>query len=122
VERNQKGKQQMTSTNDENLQIQTAVYNDTVSRLRQTQPELSDAQMHERGLAAVESSVWGHGAKKDRKGNFIQQGIGSPGHETANHFQAILRYSGRQEWEKAVAEIWKRDPARAAALNLPTAT
>jgi len=109
----------MTSTNDENLKIQTAVYNDTVSRLRQTQPDLSDSEMHERGLAAVESSVWGHDAKRDRKGNFIQQGIGSPGHESANHFAAIRRYQGEEAWRQAVAEIYKRDPDRAKKLGLP---
>lgn len=64
-------------------------------------------------------NVFGFDAKKDRKGNFVQQGIGSPGHETANHFAAIRKYEGKEAWEAAVREIWKRDPKHAERLNLP---
>jgi hypothetical protein len=63
--------------------------------------------------------VWGHDAKKDSKGNWIQQGIGAPGRETANHFVAIRRYQGQAEYEKALREIQKRDPERHAKLGLP---
>ena len=70
-------------------------------------------------LDAEDAAVHGHDAKKDKKGKRIQQGIGSPGHESGNHFTAILRYEGKEAWEIAVKDIWKRDPKRAEALNLP---
>ena len=40
----------------------------------------------------VARNVFGHDAKRDGKGNFIEQGLGSKGHETANHFATILRH------------------------------
>jgi hypothetical protein len=49
----------------------------------------------------------------------LEKGIGSPGHETNNHLAAIRRWEGEEEYQKAVAEIWKRDPARAKKLGLP---
>jgi hypothetical protein len=64
-------------------------------------------------------SVYGSDAKRDSRGNPIQQGIGSPGHETGNHFASILRYEGREAYERAVLEIQKRDPDRHAKLGLP---
>jgi len=36
-------------------------------------------------------NVFGHDAKKDGKGNWIEQGIGAPGHETPNHFAALKK-------------------------------
>lgn len=68
-------------------------------------------------------NVFGHDAKKDARGNYIEQGIGSKGHETANHF-ASLKKAEREGFEqpgsykRALEEIWKRDPQRATALNL----
>jgi hypothetical protein len=100
---------------------QTAAYADTTNRLRHT-TELPDGEIDRLALAAVETSVFGHDAKKDRKGNYLQQGVGAPGFETGNHFSSILRYQGREHYEKAVREIWARDPKRAAALNLPKVT
>jgi hypothetical protein len=104
---------------DEAQKRETAVYNRTVAWLRHTQPDLSDEEMDEQGLAAVETAVWGHDAKKDRHGNYIQQGSGAPGNESANHFFAIRKYEGEEAYRRAVAEIWKRDPERAKKLNLP---
>lgn len=69
-------------------------------------------------------NVFGFDAKKDRHGNFVEQGIGSKGHETANHF-AALKKAEREGFElpgsykAALEEIWKRDPKRAKALGLP---
>jgi hypothetical protein len=76
------------------------------------------AEAHEAAKAAHEASVWGHDARKDSKGRFIQQGIGSPGRENRNHFDAILKYRGPAEYAKAVKEIFGRDPKRAEALGL----
>lgn len=64
-------------------------------------------------------NVYGFDAKRDRKGNWIEQGIGSKGRETANHFSSIRRYQGKEVWEECVREIWKRDPKRAKAIGLP---
>ncbi len=74
----------------------------------------------EKYLEAEALNVFGHDAKRDPKtGAFQEQGIGSRWHESKNHFDAILKYEGREAYEKAVAEIWGRDPRRAAAIGLP---
>jgi hypothetical protein len=66
------------------------------------------------------AAVYGWDAKRDPKtGDFIQQGVGSPGHENFNHFQAIRRYQGEAAYLAAVKEIWRRDPDRAKKLGLP---
>ena len=74
---------------------------------------------HEAAKAAHYAAVYGFDAKKDRDGNFIQQGAGSKGHENFNHFMAIRRYRGEQAYAAAVKEIWGRDPGRASKLGLP---
>jgi hypothetical protein len=74
---------------------------------------------HEAAKAAHYAAVFGHDAKKDRDGNYIQQGIGAPGRENANHFAAIRRYQGEAAFAKAVKEIWGRNPGRAKKLGLP---
>ena len=79
---------------------------------------LDDKCIKEAQLKA-DRQFYGHDAKQLPDGTFVQQGIGSTGHETANHFAAILRYRGREEHAKAIREIWKRDPARARAIGLP---
>lgn len=63
--------------------------------------------------------VFGHDSHKDRQGHPIEQGLGAPGCETANHFQSILKYEGAAAHQAALAEIWKRDPKHAAKLGLP---
>lgn len=78
----------------------------------------------ERHFEAEALNVFGHDAKKV-KGEFVEQGIGSKGHETANHFAALLkaervdRIEPPGSYEAAVREIWKRDPKRAEKLKLP---
>jgi len=72
----------------------------------------------------VARNVFGHDAKKDAKGNYIEQGIGARGRETANHFATILRHEqlGLEPpgaHARALEEIWRRDPKRAEALRLP---
>lgn len=96
----------------------TAAYADTINRLR-IGSDISEAEMDRLGLEAVDASVYGADAKRDRDGKFIPQGIGSPGRETNNHFQSIRRYQGESEYEKAVREIQKRDPEHHARLGLP---
>jgi hypothetical protein len=72
-------------------------------------------------------NVFGHDAKRDRNGNYIEQGIGSPGNLSVNHFAALLKAETdgievKGSYAKAVADLWKRDPARAEKLRLPKAT
>jgi hypothetical protein len=103
---------------DDDVKRQSAVYADTTNRLRNT-TELDDAAIDKIALTKVDESVYGFDAKRGRDGNYVQQGHGAPGHESANHFAAIRRYEGEESYRRAVAEIWKRDPKRAAALSLP---
>lgn len=69
-------------------------------------------------LAAEEKIVFGHDFQK-RKGTPIEQGLGSPGRETPNHFAAIRKYEGEDAYREAYDEFTKRDPERAKKLNLP---
>jgi hypothetical protein len=73
---------------------------------------------HEAAMTAHYAAVYGHDAVKDRDGNYVQQGLGSKNHESANHFAAILRYQGREHYNRAVKEIFARDPERAKKLGL----
>ena len=73
---------------------------------------------------AEDAAVYGADAPKDRKGKRIQQGIGSKGHETGNHFAAMKRAEqmGLEEpgtYNRMVLEIQNRDPKRHALLGLP---
>jgi hypothetical protein len=100
---------------------ESAAYRDAVNKAR-IAADVSDADLDRLGLAANETAVWGFDYKTDRQGRPIQQGVGSPGHETGNHFAAIRRWEGQAAWEAAVREIWARDPKRAEALRLPKMT
>jgi hypothetical protein len=77
-----------------------------------TKPELEEYHEQQRMI------VFGHDYKM-RKGEPVEQGFGARGHETENHFVAIRKYEGEEPYWTAVAEIWKRDPDRAAKLRLP---
>jgi hypothetical protein len=103
---------------DREYQRQCAAYARTVAWLRHTQPHLSDEEMDAQGLAAVDAAVYGADAKRDRNGNFIEQGVGSKGHETGNHLAAILRWQGREAYNCEVARIWKETPDHAKRLGL----
>lgn len=98
---------------------QSAAYLAKIAMLRRGDPDMSDEDMDKLALQANDEAVYGFDAKKDRKGNYIPQGIGSPGHETANHFNSIRRYEGKEAYEAALREIWKRDPDHAQKLGLP---
>lgn len=74
---------------------------------------------------AVARNVFGQDAKKDSRGDYVEQGLGAKGHETANHFAALkkLEAMGLElpgVYDKALADIWKRDPDRAKKLRLHT--
>lgn len=105
-------------SNDLEAKRNTAVFADTTNRLRHT-TDLPDSEIERIALEAVDHAVHGFDAKKDRNGNFIPQGIGSPGHETSNHFASLRRFEGEESYRRAVAEAWKRDPIRAQKLGLP---
>jgi hypothetical protein len=68
-------------------------------------------------------NVFGHDYKTDADGKPIEQGIGAKGHESLNHFNAMLKAEqtggiAPGTYKAAVAEIWKRDPKRAEKLGL----
>jgi hypothetical protein len=78
----------------------------------------------ERYREAVARNVFGQDAVKDRHGNYIEQGLGAKGRETANHFNALKKAEAMGvelpgAYDKAVADIWKRDPERARKIGLP---
>ena len=78
----------------------------------------------ERQRAAEAANVFGHDAKRDKNGKYIEQGQGAKGHETANHNAALLKaeregFEPAGSWKRAVEELYRRDPARAKAINLP---
>jgi len=64
-------------------------------------------------------NCFGFDAKQTRDGKWIEQGIGSPGRETANHFASIRKYEGQAAWERAVRALWKTNPDRARKIGLP---
>jgi hypothetical protein len=73
---------------------------------------------------AVDANVFGADAPRDRHGKRQEVGIGSKGHETVNHFAALKKNESLGlelpgTYDKAIAEIWKRDPERAQKLGLP---
>lgn len=78
----------------------------------------------ERQAESEAKNVFGSDARRDKNGKYQEQGIGAVGNESGNHFAALL-LSERQGFEpagsyqKAVAALYKRDPARAKALGLP---
>jgi hypothetical protein len=69
--------------------------------------------------AAEDLIVFGANAKRDRNGNYIEQGIGSLGRESVNHLAGILKYEGPEAYQASVDAIWKRDPDHAKRLGLP---
>jgi hypothetical protein len=46
----------------------------------------------DRYFEAVSKNVYGQDAKKDRQGNYIEQGIGSPGNQSRNSIEAYKKY------------------------------
>ena len=82
------------------------------------------ARCQRAGKEADRRAVFGHDYQRDKNGEPAEQGIGSRGHETLNHFRAMLANERRGELAPgshaaAVAEIWRRDPERAKRIGLP---
>lgn len=72
----------------------------------------------------VAQNVFGEDHAVDSRGRPIEQGIGSKGRETINHFAALKRSEALGQelpgtYAKIVAELHKRDPERARQLHLP---
>jgi len=82
-------------------------------------PVPTEEELKKIGDEADRVNTFGVGYQTDRSGNPIPVGVGAPGRETANRYASIRRYEGQAAYEKAVREIYKRDPQRAKALNLP---
>jgi hypothetical protein len=61
-------------------------------------------------LAAEQKTVFGHDHVV-AKGKPVEQGIGSPGHESENHYAAIRKWEGPEAEKKARAEAAKRRAA-----------
>lgn len=75
-----------------------------------TQEELSmmsPAEIKEH-RAEEEKIVFGTDFKQV-KGKPVEQGIGSPGRETPNHFNAIRKYEGEEAYKAAIAKAKKAD-------------
>ena len=78
----------------------------------------------ERQAESEAKNVFGHDAKKDRNGKYIEQGIGSANNLSLNHFAALQKaeregFEPAGSYKRAVAAAWKTDPKRAAAIGLP---
>lgn len=80
--------------------------------------DLMDPAEQKAHLAAEEKIVFGTDFQK-RKGQPVEQGIGSQGRETHNHFVALRKHEGEDAYRDAYEEIAKRDPERLKKLNLP---
>jgi hypothetical protein len=109
---------------DPNQSYHSAVYDLAVQKaVRDAQdagrPVPSESELDAIGKRADALNVYGYDAKQRSDGTWQEQGIGSPGHESTNHFQSIRRYESQAAYDRAVREIYRRDPKRAAALGLP---
>lgn len=69
-------------------------------------------------LLAEEKIVFGHDFQK-RNGDPIEQGIGSRGRETNNHFTAMRKYEGEDAYREAYEDLARRDQTHFKKLNLP---
>jgi hypothetical protein len=82
-------------------------------------PIPSDAELKAIGERADALNTYGFDAVQNRDGTWQQQGIGSDKNPSANHFAAIRRYLGKEEWEKAVRDQWRKNADVARKLGLP---
>jgi hypothetical protein len=82
-------------------------------------PEPTDEELIAIGKEADFRATYGFDAKRDPKtGKGIQQGIGSPGNESLNHFASIRRYLGEAKFQTAIRKMWKENPDRAKKIGL----
>jgi hypothetical protein len=75
---------------------QTAQYARHIAWLRTAAPNLSDEEMDQQALQKVDEAVFGHDAKKDRAGNFIQQGLGRSWPRDGKSFQLYTPLGGKR--------------------------
>lgn len=75
----------------------------------------SKAQVQKRE-SVNQAVVFGHD-HKTVKGEPIEQGIGSRGRETMNHFNSVRRYEGDDAYWQEVARVWKETPKHAEKLQ-----
>jgi hypothetical protein len=73
---------------------------------------------------AERKNVFGFDHKTDRHGNPIEQGIGSKGNESVNHFASMRKAESEGlleagTYDAALAEFWERDRERAVKLGMP---
>lgn len=80
--------------------------------------ELDGATLTAIANDAQDAAVFGADAPKGRDGKRIQQGIGSKGHETANHFFGIRRWEGEAKYQAAIRKMWRDNPERAKLIGL----
>jgi hypothetical protein len=80
---------------------------------------MSDEEIQAECQLAEDRNVYGHNAKKDANGRWIQQGIGSRGRETGNHLAAIKKYEGPAAYQKELRRIWKDSPDHAREQGFP---
>lgn len=59
--------------------------------------------------------VFGHDSKT-LKGEPVEQGIGSHGRESMNHFTSVRKYEGDDAYWQEVARVWKDHPKHAEKL------
>jgi hypothetical protein len=69
-------------------------------------------------------NTFGADYKRDRHGRPIEQGIGSLGNESLNHFHALKKneMAGTEPqgaYDRAVARLWKENPEHAKKIGLP---
>ena len=102
--------------------VTSAVYDKTMRDLAKQADDMhkpfDEAAAAKQAELAEARQVFGHDAKQDSRGNFIQQGIGAPGHETVNHFTSIRRYQGEAKYQQAIKKMWRENPARAEKIGL----
>jgi hypothetical protein len=81
-------------------------------------PIPDEATLLKAELLAEARNVYGWDAKQRPDGSWIEQGIGSAGHETLNHFMSIRKFEGEAKYQAAVKKMWKENPARARLIGL----
>ena len=68
-----------------------------------TEAELAELTPAQRAahFAAEEETVFGKGFQRDRHGQPIEQGIGSPGRESEHHWNALEKAEGKEVADRA---------------------
>jgi len=112
---------------DQSTPVRSAVFDITFDRaikqfVEQTGMKQAEVMANEKlynaALAkaqeANDRSVWGHDAKKDRNGKWIEQSIPL----NLNHFAALRKAEGEESYWAAVSKYWRENPKHAEAIRL----